>query len=147
MYSVNQKVLQMIRESGQDWQPLYSWDHPNLHENVNFDRVGFRKDQRVELGVKAPDMHKAIEHIFNQIKPRLHSELHRSNYKVTGRMAQNMARDIFYRNITAASVKADVESLVDTYKFISKPPTERFQDRHGVWHVGTGGGWAPKGFR
>lgn len=147
MKAINQKVLAEIAKRGETWEPLYSRDHPSVHEHINFERVGIKKEQRVALGVKAPDMHKVIEHVFGQIKPKLHAALYRHKYRVTGELAQSIAKDLFMTQVTAASVSADVQTLPDTYRCIATSVGSTWRDRHGLSHMGTGGDWAIKGFR
>ena len=49
MRAVKVKVKQLIRARGESWVPLYSWDHPSFHEDIDYARVGIREDQRVQL--------------------------------------------------------------------------------------------------
>jgi hypothetical protein len=37
-------------------------------------RLALAAQQRVALGVRAPDMHRVIEHVFGSCKPKLHAE-------------------------------------------------------------------------
>ena len=116
---VHKKVLKMISDKGQSWQPLYSWDHTALHENVDYSRMGFSKQQRVALGVRAPDMHKVIEHVFGYIKPRMHERLYQADYQVTALECQRLAKRVFMEAALAEKIKKDVASLPLTYRVIS----------------------------
>jgi arylamine N-acetyltransferase len=146
MAEVHKKVLKMISDKGQSWQPLYSWDHTALHENVDYSRMGFSKQQRVALGVRAPDMHKVIEHVFGYIKPRMHARLYQADYKVTALECQRLAKRVFMEAALAEKIKKDVASLPLTYKVINTKKGESFVVGKKV-HFGTGGDWPPSTYR
>lgn len=143
---VHLKVLQKIRERGETWTPLYSWDHTNLHENINYEKVGFSEDQRVALGVKAPDMHQMIEHVFGIMKQRLMVELHLKNFKVTGRECQEMAKSIFKTQITADGLASLQKRLPLLYEMISTEKGQTFYHNNKMY-AGTGGNWALRYWR
>lgn len=83
MKQVGIKVKEKLRAKGAHWQPLWSWDHVSLHEGIDWHRVGLTANQRVPLGVRAPDMHKPIEHVFAFLKRALHYELYKGSYQLT----------------------------------------------------------------
>lgn len=143
---VHLKVLQKIRERGETWTPLYSWDHTNLHESINFQKVGFSAEQRVDLGVKAPDMHQVIEHVFGDMKRRLHARLQKESYKVTGRQCQVFAKNIFENEITAEGIAQNVVGLPLVYQMISTAKGLSFIYNNKMY-VGTGGDWIPRFWR
>ena len=145
--AAHKKVVEKIAEGGVRWEPLYSWDHTALHENINYERVGFSKQQRVQLGVRAPDMHKAIEHVFGYIKPRLHARLYQADYQATAVQCQNLAKQVFMETALANRIGRDVATLPLTYRVISTPKGQWFKDGKGKVHYGTGGDWPPATYR
>lgn len=136
----------MIRDKGETWTPLYSWDHTNLHENINYEKVGFSEQQRVALGVKAPDMHQMIEHVFAIMKQRLMVDLQRENFKVTGRQCQVMAKRIFYNQITTKGLAELQQRLPLVYQMISTEKGQAFIYNNKMY-VGTGGNWVLRAWR
>lgn len=145
--AAHKKVVEKIAEGGVRWEPLYSWDHTALHENLDFKRVGFSRHQRIQLGVRAPDMHKAIEHVFGYIKPRLHARLYQADYKATAVQCQQLAKQVFMETALADRIGRDVATLPLTYQVISKAKGKWFQDKKLKWHCGTGGDWPPATYR
>lgn len=141
------KVKEKLRAKGAHWQPLWSWDHVSLHEGIDWHRVGLTANQRVPLGVRAPDMHKPIEHVFAFLKRALHYELYKGSYQLTPTVAQQKLRQIFYNELKAKSVAADVASLPYVYKLVSTPCNQAVCLPDGTWECGTGGNWAPKAHR
>jgi hypothetical protein len=144
---VHQKVLQMIAARGENWTPLYSWDHTNLHEKINFQKVGFSEQQRVALGVRAPDMHQVIEHVFGYMKQKFHVKLLQQGYKVPGRRCQQIARDIFYSVVTPQGIAGNVARMPLVYKMISTAKGQFFVHTDNKMYVGTGGNWVTKPWR
>lgn len=148
MKAVHIKILGMIRAMGLNWTPMYSWDHTNLHENIDWAKVGFAKEQRVALGVRAPDMHKVIEHVFGYCKPKLHAELYKLDYQADGRKCQQLTKQVFYNNVTANKVKADAAKLPLIYQIISTPEGQPFvYQPDGKMYQGSGGNWVKRALR
>ena len=147
MKPVAKKAKTKLRAEGHRWQPLWSWDHVALHEDIDWDKVGISKQHRVPLGVRAPDMHKPIEHVFAFLKRRLHAELYRCSYKLSPIEAQSKLKQIFYEQVKASSVAADVSSLPDVYKLVSTPCNMAVHLSDGSWKCGTDGNWAPRAYR
>lgn len=146
--AVHIRILQMIRDRGMTWTPMYSWDHTNLHENINYGKVGFAAQQRVALGVRAPDMHRVIEHVFGYCKPKLHAELYRLDYQADGKKCQELTKEVFYNNVTANKVQADVAKLPLVYKIISTPEGQSFvYQPNGKMYQGSGGNWVKRAYR
>lgn len=141
------KVKAMLAANNARWTPLWSWDHVALHEHIDWARVGIPRVQRVPLGVRAPDKHKPIEHVFAFLKRQLHAELYRCSYTMTPSQAQQKQRDIFYGQVTPASVAADVATLPCVYKLVSTPCNQAVFLPDGNWKCGTGGDWVPRAYR
>jgi hypothetical protein len=147
MKQVVLKAKAMLATGGCRWQPLWSWDHVSLHEDIDWHVVGIDKRDRVPLGVRAPDMHKPIEHVFALLKRLLHAELYRCSYDITSREAQQKLKDIFYSKVKPEHVAADVASLPTVYKLVSTPCNRAVHLPDGSWKCGTGGNWVPRAYR
>lgn len=144
---VHQQVLQKIRDSGEHWEPLYSWDHTNLHEDIAYPRVGFRENQRVKLGVKAPDMHQVIEHVFGAVKRNFMAQLYRVDFKITGASAQKLCREVSEQTINKEGIKSNLDKLPLLYKIIATAKDQQFTHTDGKRYLGVGGDWAQKRHR
>jgi hypothetical protein len=95
-------------------------------------------------------MHKVIEHMFGLLKPMVKKEVIMPyKAKVDAVEAMALVKQCWQRlgDRTRNSIKKDVEGLKLTWLIISTPEGEPTQAVKGKTFTGTGGGWAPKGFR
>lgn len=113
-------------------QPVYSFDnwtgHMDACEKLGLDE---KSGTRAPLAARSPDMHKAIEHIFNTVQAEFGKRLwlHPGKHSMETYIA--VLEDILYHHVTLESIRRDIDSLPSTYKNI----------------IARGGNWAEDPYR
>jgi hypothetical protein len=146
------KVASMARDglAKKGLTPLFSWDNAAVQRPASLDRMGITEAERVPLPDYSPDMHKVIEHMFGLLKPLVKKQvIMPSKAKVDALEAMALVKECweYLGHRTRKSIKKDVEGLKLTWLIISTPEGEPTRAVRGKTFTGTGGGWAPKGFR
>lgn len=130
--------------------PLFSWDNAAVQRPASLDRMGITEAERVPLPDYSPDMHKVIEHMFGLLKPMVKKQVVMpGKAKVDALEAMALVKECWEElgKRTRKSIKKDAKGLKLTWLIISTPDGEPTEAVGGKTLTGTGGGWAPKGFR
>lgn len=136
--------------------PLLSYDNVAIQQAVNVskivyaqgegDRVVYSLDKntdKVDLPTYSPDMNRAIEHVFGEVKPRVRVQIYKGVRDFSkGIELQKVVWDEFHK-LKKGAVAADVKGLPLLWRVLSTPQGTEFEYPPGHKHVGTGGGYAP----
>lgn len=63
-------------------------------------------------------MHKVVEHCIHNLKAKFKKFLYTNTEQLTMAQYQQALKGIFFKEITADSIKLDVDSLHDTYRAV-----------------------------
>lgn len=130
-------------------RPIFVFDNAPPHERAaKVWNLQQGSPSRFKIAAYSPDQNKPAEHAIANIKRTLVKLMDdRGRDEVTPPIAQELLRGAFERATPAASVKADVESLVLTMKVIAAPRGRMVRGSDGTPWPGTGGDWPRKGLR
>lgn len=119
-----------ILSRGQKWR--FSYDNDKVHTGADLTSVGILEKDRLALPPCSSDMHKTVEHVHAWLQAHMQKWLETvEQQKLTSEMCQEQLQHIFYQQLKASSIAADVASLRDTYLAI----------------IAAGGGYPPKKYR
>jgi hypothetical protein len=115
---------------GEQW--LYSYDNDKVHMGADLTEAGIMPVERFDLPACSSDMHKAVEHIhaWLQFKMQLWLE-QQEEQRLTVDACKAELERLFFHELKASSIAADVATLKDTYRAI----------------IAAGGGYPPKKHR
>lgn len=148
------EVRELRRKRGDpDWDGTVwvSFDNAPWHKGV----VLPERVQRVLLPPYSPDLHCVIEHVFGRIEPRLPLMCAERMLTAPGRRSKlDLARQVIEAAIreetTQPVIAADVRRLELVLRMVATDEDEAFEvvykGRSRIFH-GTGGNYAPKGWR
>lgn len=114
------------------WQWKFSYDNDKVHMGADLSTVGIHKSDRFSLPPLSSDMHKAVEHVHAWLQAQMQKWLETmEGQKLTPEMCLEHLNHIFYQQLKASSIAADVATLKDTYQAI----------------IAAGGGYPSKKYR
>jgi hypothetical protein len=95
----------------------WSWDNPTIHGSVpenDWKRLGITDRNFMAVPTYSPDMHKVIEHIHANVCRSLQRDINALRGKATSKPLSYFVDKLqgHFQNYLAASVEADVRSLV-----------------------------------
>lgn len=107
----------------------YSYDNPQIHQlaSEGLEKLGITQHDRAPLAEYSPDIHKVIEHVHGNSFIKEPTE---DASVVSAKQYVQLMEKVFYE-MSQASIKRDVKSLMGTYQEIIKVE----------------GGWPKKCFR
>lgn len=127
--------------------PLFSWDNNKIQKSADLTRMGITAAEHLPLSTYSPDMHKVIEHAWNQIKFRVQRRLLQlGGAALTAQQAQDMVEEEV-RATSCSGILKDVSSLIWTYFVIASEKGVVLKAPDGAYHTGTGGDWPPAQYR
>lgn len=130
--------------------PLFSYDNAKIQATAELGQMGLSPQEKVPLAEYMPDGHKVIEHCFGYLKPAVQKRLYQSGKLPGGGLTATEAMQLVfdcYKAYPMAAIQKDVDSLPTTYHVISQPKDSYTLGPDGLFHIGTGGDWAPKALR
>lgn len=136
--------------------PVMSYDNVKIQKAVNIshleyaqgeeDKEVFTLDQalnKVDLPTYSPDMNRAIEHVFANVKQRVRVAIYRAEHDFTkGAELQKVVWDTFH-HLHRDAVKNDTKGLPLLWRVLSTAAGTEFQYPPRHKHVGTGGAYPP----
>lgn len=147
-------------------EPIWCFDNarPQTHHGrARDEEAAERTGQGMHAGWErlrppppCPDFQKVIEHTFGRFKTLLHEEIYGWHVKNPSTREPNVmpvaevraaAQRAIVKTASAATIKADVDSLVDTLEIIAHDKGVNFIGSRGKVLTGTGGDWPPKEYR
>lgn len=127
--------------------PLFSWDNNKIQKTASLTAMGLTAEQVLSLPNYSPDMHKAIEHAFAQLKHSVQQQLLQPQATaLTARQAQQLVEQCFFA-ISKVGIFKDVCSLPNTYFVIAGDEGVTAQGPDGLHHVCSGGNWPARQYR
>jgi hypothetical protein len=136
--------------------PVLSYDNVKIQQGVNVSRIEYAQGEeskeaimldkdlnKVDLPTYSPDMNRAIEHVFGDVKQRVRVAIYRAQHDFTkGAELQKVVLETF-NSLKKGQVKNDTKSLPLLWRVLSTREGTVFEDPPGHKHVGTGGGYPP----
>lgn len=124
-----------------------SFDNVNFQRGASLENMGLQDDEKLPLPKYAPDMHKAIEHVWAQVKRDMQiALLEPRDTALTAVEAQQLMVQCFM-GVDAGGIFRDVCSLPVTYHVIQGPEGESLLGPDGQPHMCTGGYWPTSRYR
>ena len=132
-------------------KPLLSFDNASIHKAVAEGGRLPAAVERLKLPARSPDLHKVIEHTFGRLKPAVHEAVFDACREAsTADLPPTRVRALLERTLNsvagAEQIAADCNSLKTTLRIVGTDRNVAFQHA-GRELVGTGGDWAPRGWR
>jgi hypothetical protein len=148
-------IVHDFKQKTQQW-PVLSFDNVAIQKAVNVSCLQYAQGEegkevitldkdlnKVDLPTYSPDMNRAIEHVFGNVKPRVRGDIYSAEHDFSKPAElQRMVLKIF-KDLPKGSVKADTKGLPLLWRVLSTPEGTVFEDPPGHRHVGTGGGYPP----
>lgn len=98
---------------------------------------------KVDLPTYSPDMNRAIEHVFGDVKERVRVAIYRGERDFSkGAELQKVVWDTFHK-LKHGAVKNDTKGLPLLWRVLSTAAGTEFEYPPHHKHVGTGGGYPP----
>lgn len=136
--------------------PLLSYDNVRIQEAVDISLIKYAQGEedkevyrlnkttdKVDLPTYSPDMNRAIEHVFGEVKPRVRVQLYRGVKDFTKGIELQRVVWAEFKHLKKGAVAADVKGLPLLWRVLSTPEGTAFEYPPGHKHVGTGGAYAP----
>jgi hypothetical protein len=128
-------------------QPLFSYDNNRIQQVPDMGVMGLREDERLPLSRYSPDMHKAIEHVFAQLKQKVEWQLLQPRAQALTPLAAQQLVGHCFESIEARSIFLDACSLPATYFVISGVEGLLAEGPDGRPHICSGGKWPARQYR
>jgi len=102
---------------------------------------------KVDQPTYSPDMNRAIEHVFGEVKPMVRADIYKAarDFSNPAKLLTTVVEA--FNKLKPGSVARDVMGLPLLWQVLSTPAGITFQDEKGKLHVGTGGDHPPKAYR
>ena len=125
---------------------LVSWDNASIHQFPGgVARLGLQPDQYLELPPQSPDFHQLIEHCFGNLKNDLVVALYKQFWEAPRKETQDWVI-AWCHALKPSKLQKGLAKLPVLYRIVSAPKGYPVWDGH-KFTEGTGGDWAPKGWR
>lgn len=130
---IKEKMAAMVNEHPETYSNgvWFSWDNATWHKDISVLKAdGMPTVNQLPLPPLSHDLHKVIEHVIGNLKRK--AVRHVVTHKLKDvKQIKDAVEKIFYEEIKAESLQADIMSLRDTYKIVASK----------VEKGGTAGGW------
>lgn len=140
-----------FKAAGMTEKPMLSFDNASIHKAIVDRGLLPPGVEHVPLPSRSPDLHKVIEHTFGRLKPRVHEAVFDA-CRAAGKaeLSHLEVRTLVERTLkevaAAEKIAGDCESLTTTLRIVGTDRDVAFV-HDGREFVGTGGDWAPRGWR
>lgn len=121
--------------------PLFMYDNAAIHAPGHPSHVGVTPSSVVLIPTYSPDFNKVIEHIFHRLKVLLRQKIYEHQGFINSELVQQWVQELFFGEVTAQQIKADADSLKQTFLEISKD-RGIYVRPDGTEYKGTGGDYA-----
>ena len=136
--------------------PVLSYDNVKIQKAVDVTHIEYAQGEegkkvfslsqdfnKVDLPTYSPDMNRAIEHVFGDVKERVRVAIYRGEHDFSkGAELQKVVWDTFHK-LKQWAVKNDTKGLPLLWRVLSTAAGVEFEYPPHHKHVGTGGGYPP----
>ncbi len=148
-------IVHKFRQDTGVW-PVLSYDNVKIQKAVDVTHIEYAQGEenkevfslsqdfnKVDLPTYSPDMNRAIEHVFGDVKERVRVAIYRGEHDFTkGSELHKVVWDTFHK-LKQGAVRNDTKGLPLLWRVLSTAAGVEFEYPPHHKHVGTSGGYPP----
>lgn len=151
-------IVDVFHKKTGHW-PILSYDNNKIQKAVNIRHLKYAKGQegkevfsldpalyKVDLPTYSPDMNRAIEHVFGQVKPIVRAKIYNGTRNFANATVLQQEVLQAFRELKPGAVAKDVSGLPQLWKILFTREGATFEYPAGHKCIGTAGGYALKGY-